>query len=157
GLPRELFLNIGLVVGGISCLTIPCFAWLADKFGRRRVYITGALIGTLSAWPFFMALEAQSVFWIVFFAIMLANIAHDMVVCVQQPMFTELFGASYRYSGAGVGYQVASVVGGGFTPFIAAALVTFSGGNWHSVAIYLLAGCLLSAATALLMKETRHS
>ena len=157
GLPRELFLNIGLVVGGISCLTIPCFAWLADRFGRRRVYITGALIGTLSAWPFFMALEAQSVFWIVFFAIMLANIAHDMVVCVQQPMFTELFGASYRYSGAGVGYQVASVVGGGFTPFIAAALVTFSGGNWHSVAIYLLAGCLLSAATALLMKETAHS
>jgi MHS family shikimate/dehydroshikimate transporter-like MFS transporter len=153
GLPRELFLNIGLLVGGISCLTIPCFAWLADRFGRRRVYITGALTGALSTFPFFMALEAQSVFWIVVFAILLANIAHDMVVCVQQPMFTEMFGASYRYSGAGVGYQVASVVGGGFTPFIAAALVTFSGGDWHSVAIYLLAGCLLSAATALLMKQ----
>ena len=93
GLPRELFLNIGLLVGGLSCLTIPCFAWLADRFGRRRVYITGALIGTLSAFPFFMALEAQSIFWIVFFSIMLANIAHDMVVCVQQPMFTEMFGA----------------------------------------------------------------
>lgn len=157
GLPRELFLNIGLLVGGISCLTIPCFAWLADRFGRRRIYITGALTGALCAWPFFMALEAQSLFWIVFFAIMLANIAHDMVVCVQQPMFTGLFGAGYRYSGAGVGYQVASVVGGGFTPFIAAALITFSGGNWHSVAIYLLAGCLLSAATALVMKErTQH-
>ena len=106
GLPRELFLNIGTVVGGISCLTIPCFARLADRFGRRRVYITGALVGTLSARPFFMALEAQSIFWIVFFAIMLANVAHDMVVCVQQPMFTELFGASYRYSGAGVGYRL---------------------------------------------------
>lgn len=153
GLPRELFLNIGLLVGGISCLTIPCFAWLADRFGRRRIYITGALTGALSTFPFFMALEAQSVFWIVVFAIMLANIAHDMVVCVQQPMFTELFGASYRYSGAGVGYQVASVVGGGFTPFIAAALVTFSGGDWQSVAIYLLAGCLLCAATCLLMKR----
>lgn len=145
GLPRELFLNIGLLVGGLSCLTIPCFAWLADRFGRRRIYITGALIGTLSGFPFFMALESQSVFWILFFALMLANIAHDMVVCVQQPMFTELFGASYRYSGAGVGYQVASVVSGGFTPFIAAALVTFSGGSWHSVALYLTAGCLLSA------------
>jgi MHS family shikimate/dehydroshikimate transporter-like MFS transporter len=153
GLPRELFLNIGLLVGGLSCLTIPCFAWLADRFGRRRIYITGALIGTLSGFPFFMALESQSVFWILFFALMLANIAHDMVVCVQQPMFTELFGASYRYSGAGVGYQVASVVGGGFTPFIAAALVTFSGGSWHSVALYLTAGCLLSALTALLMKN----
>ncbi|HHB8353436.1 TPA: shikimate transporter [Klebsiella pneumoniae] len=153
GLPRELFLNIGLLVGGLSCLTIPCFAWLADRFGRRRIYITGALIGTLSGFPFFMALESQSVFWILFFALMLANIAHDMVVCVQQPMFTELFGASYRYSGAGVGYQVASVVGGGFTPFIAAALVTFSGGSWHSVALYLTAGCLLSALTALMMKK----
>ncbi len=116
GLPRELFLNIGLLVGGLSCLTIPCFAWLADRFGRRRVYITGALIGTLSAFPFFMALEAQSIFWIVFFSIMLANIAHDMVVCVQQPMFTGMFGAGYRYSGAGVGYQVASVVAAGSLP-----------------------------------------
>lgn len=154
GLPRELFLNIGLLVGGLSCLTIPCFAWLADRFGRRRIYITGALIGTLSAFPFFMALESQSIFWIVFFSLMLANIAHDMVVCVQQPMFTGMFGAGYRYSGAGVGYQVASVVGGGFTPFIAAALVTFFGGDWHSVAIYLLAGCLISAITAMLMKDT---
>ncbi|MDU3054691.1 MAG: MFS transporter [Escherichia coli] len=157
GLPRELFLNIGLLVGGLSCLTIPCFAWLADRFGRRRVYITGALIGTLSAFPFFMALEAQSIFWIVFFSIMLANIAHDMVVCVQQPMFTEMFGASYRYSGAGVGYQVASVVGGGFTPFIAAALITYFAGNWHSVAMYLLAGCLISAITALLMKDSQRA
>ena len=157
GLPRELFLNIGLLVGGLSCLTIPCFAWLADRFGRRRIYITGALIGTLSAFPFFMALEAQSIFWIVVFSVLLANVAHDMVVCVQQPMFTGMFGASYRYSGAGVGYQVASVVGGGFTPFIAAALVTFSGGDWHSVAIYLLVGCLISALTALLMKSSSHA
>lgn len=156
GLPRELFLNIGLLVGGL----LPdnsLFCPLADRFGRRRVYITGALIGTLSAFPFFMALEAQSIFWIVFFSIMLANIAHDMVVCVQQPMFTEMFGASYRYSGAGVGYQVASVVGGGFTPFIAAALITYFAGNWHSVAIYLLAGCLISAMTALLMKDNQRA
>ncbi|EOC0206665.1 shikimate transporter [Cronobacter dublinensis] len=154
GLPRELFLNIGLLVGGISCLTIPLFAWMADRYGRRRIYITGALLGAMSAFPFFMALEARSVFGVVIFSLMLANIAHDMVVCVQQPMFTEMFGAGYRYSGAGVGYQVASVVGGGFTPFIAAALLTFSGGAWHTVAIYLMAGCLLSALTALFIKAS---
>ncbi len=85
------------------------------------------------------------------------EIGNDMVVCVQQPMFTEMFGASYRYSGAGVGYQVASVVGGGFTPFIAAALITYFAGNWHSVAIYLLAGCLISAMTALLMKDSQRA
>lgn len=74
GLPRELFLNIGLLVGGLSCPDNSLFSLrLADRFGRRRVYITGALIGTLSAFPFFMALEAQSIFWIVFFSIMLAK------------------------------------------------------------------------------------
>lgn len=80
---------------------------------------------------------------------MLANIAHDMV-CVQQPMFTELFGASYRYSGAGVGYRWRAWSAAALP--VAAALVTFSGGSWHSVALYLTAGCLLSALTALLMK-----
>ncbi|PWW11646.1 shikimate transporter [Mangrovibacter plantisponsor] len=152
GMPRELFLSVGLCVGALSCFTIPLFALLADKYGRKRIYITGALIGAASAFPFFMALEAQSVAGIIICSLLLANLAHDMVVCVQQPIFTELFGASYRYSGAGVGYQVASVVGGGFTPFIAAALVTFSQGAWHSVAIYLMAGCLLSAVVAFLMK-----
>ncbi|ACR31552.1 shikimate transporter [Burkholderia glumae] len=152
GMPRELFLNIGLLVGAISCVTIPCFAWLADRFGLRRVYITGALIGLASAVPFFVALEARSTVWIVIFAVMLANVAHDMVVSVQQPLFTELFGAEYRYSGAGVGYQFASVVGGGFTPFIAVALVSVGGGSWHLVAAYLALGCLISVLVAARMR-----
>ncbi len=54
--------------------------------------------------PFpFIALEARSIIGVVIFSLMLANIAHGMVVCAQQPMFTELFAAGYRYSGAGVG------------------------------------------------------
>ncbi|OTP71738.1 Shikimate transporter [Caballeronia sordidicola] len=154
GMPRQFFLNIGLLVGAVSILTIPCFAILADRFGRRRIYIIGAVIGMLSAVPFFLALDARSTVWIVVFSVMLANIAHDMVVSVQQPMFTELFGTEYRYSGAGVGYQVASVVGGGFTPFIAVALVSFAGGSWHPVAAYLAIGCALSVVVAAKMKKT---
>ncbi|TQI78345.1 MHS family shikimate/dehydroshikimate transporter-like MFS transporter [Serratia fonticola] len=152
GLSRDIFLNIGLLVGAVSCVSIPCFAYLADRFGRRRIYVTGALIGFASAIPFFMALESRNTLMIIFFAIMLGNVAHDMLVSVQQPMFTELFGTAYRYSGAGVGYQVASVVGGGFTPFIAVLLVEFMGGSWHLVAAYLAAGCLLSAIVGMRMK-----
>jgi MHS family shikimate/dehydroshikimate transporter-like MFS transporter len=154
GMPRQFFLNIGLLVGALSILTIPCFAILADRFGRRRIYMIGAVVGMLSAIPFFLALDARSTVWIVIFSVMLANIAHDMVVSVQQPMFTELFGTEYRYSGAGVGYQVASVVGGGFTPFIAVALVSFAGGSWHPVAAYLAIGCLISVLVAGGMKRT---
>lgn len=151
GMSRDLFLNIGLLVGAISCLTIPVFAMLADRIGQKRVYVTGAVIGLLSAIPFFMAMEARSVFWIVIFSVLLANIAHDMVVSVQQPLFTEFFGTEYRYSGAGVGYQFASVVCGGFTPFIATALLGIDG-SWHAVAAYLAGGCLVSAVVASGMK-----
>ncbi|WP_116140179.1 shikimate transporter [Trinickia diaoshuihuensis] len=144
GMSRDLFLNIGLLVGAISCVTIPCFAWLADRHGLKRIYLIGAAIGLIGAVPFFAALEARATIWIVIFSVLLANIGHDMVVSVQQPLFTELFGAQYRYSGAGVGYQFASVVGGGFTPFIAVALTSLAGGSWHLVAGYLAIGCLLS-------------
>ena len=154
GMSRDVFLSIGLVVGAISCVTIPFFASLADRFGLRRIYMIGAVVGLASAIPFFLALEARSLAWIVVFSVLLANIAHDMVVSVQQPLFTELFGTEYRYSGAGVGYQFASVVGGGFTPFIAVALVGVAGGSWHLVAGYLAAGCLISLAVAARMRNT---
>ncbi|MCH4247563.1 MAG: shikimate transporter [Acinetobacter populi] len=148
----QIFLNISLMVGAISCFSIPFFAFIADRFGRRRMCIFGGLIGALAAFPFFFALQSGSLFWIVILSILLANLAHDMVVSVHQPIFTELFGAEYRYSGAGVGYQIASIVGGGFTPFIASALIAIAGGHWILVAIYLTVGCLLTALVASKMK-----
>ena len=82
---------------------------------------------------------------------MLVNIAHDMIVSVQQPLFTEIFGTEYRYSGAGFGYQVAAVICGGFTPFIATALLGIDG-TWHPVAFYLAGGCLVSLAASWFIK-----
>ncbi|KAA8731718.1 shikimate transporter [Acinetobacter qingfengensis] len=148
----QIFLNISLMVGAISCISIPFFAFIADRFGRRRMCIIGGLIGALAAFPFFIALQHGALFWIVILSILLANLSHDMVVSVHQPIFTELFGTEYRYSGAGVGYQIASIVGGGFTPFIASALIAWAGGHWILVAIYLTVGCLLTALVASLMK-----
>ena len=89
---RDLFLNITFAVGVISCVTLPFFGWLADRIGFKRVYITRAVIGLLCTFPFFYAMEARSVFWIVAFSLLLANVAHDMVNSVQQPLFTSFFG-----------------------------------------------------------------
>ncbi|AMO98504.1 sugar (and other) transporter family protein [Collimonas arenae] len=67
GMSRDLFLNISLLVGAVSCVTIPVFAMLADRIGLKRVYVTGAIIGLLSSVPFFIAMEARSIVWIVIF------------------------------------------------------------------------------------------
>jgi MHS family shikimate/dehydroshikimate transporter-like MFS transporter len=63
-----------------------------------------------------------------------------------------MFGPEYRYSGAGVGYQLASAIGGGFTPFIASSLVLWAGGGWGLVAGYLVLGCAISFVIALRMR-----
>lgn len=156
GMDKQFFLNITLMVGAISCISIPFFAWLADRFDHRKMCVWGGLIGALSAFPFFMALDAQNTWLIIIGAILLANVAHDMVVSVHQPIFTALFGTAYRYSGAGVGYQVASIIGGGFTPFIAASLVIWGNGSWHYVAIYLAIGCLLTTLVAATMPKPQE-
>ncbi|OTG86300.1 shikimate transporter [Acinetobacter sp. ANC 3813] len=156
GMDKQFFLNITLMVSAVSCFSIPLFAWLADRFDHRKMCVIGGLIGALSAFPFFIALDAQNTWMIIICAILLANVAHDMVVSVHQPIFTELFGTEYRYSGAGVGYQVASIIGGGFTPFIAASLVIWGNGSWHYVAVYLALGCLLTALIAVIMPKTQE-
>lgn len=69
-------------------------------------------------------------------------------------MFIEMFGVSYCYSGVGVGYQVVSVVGGGFIFFIVAVFIIYFVGNWYSVVIYLLVGCLIFVMIVLLMKDS---
>ncbi|OEV28702.1 shikimate transporter [Streptomyces nanshensis] len=154
GFDSGFMLNIGLLVGGIGIVTIPAFAWLSDRYGRKPVFMTGALIGVLGAVPYFMSMESGSTVLLAVTSVLLVNIAHDLIVSVQQPLFTELFGAEYRYSGAGLGYQVASAVGGGFTPFIATALVAFGGGEWYWVAAYLAGGFAASALVALTLRAT---
>ena len=148
GIDRQFMLNITLLVGGLGIITIPAFAYLSDRSGRLRVYLTGGIVGLLSAIPFFLALESGSTVTIVIFAVLLVNIAHDAVVSVQQPLFAEMFSPEFRYSGAGVGYQLASALAGGFTPFIATYLVGVGDGSWHLVGAYLAAGCLVSISVA---------
>ncbi|MFF0814622.1 shikimate transporter [Rhodococcus sp. NPDC003318] len=145
---RGFMLNVILLVGALGIVTIPTFAYLSDRYGRKRIYFAGSMIGALCAAPFFLVMENGSTIGTVIMAVLLFNIAHDSVVSAQQPMFTEMFGAEFRYSGAGVGYQVASAIGGGFTPFVAALLVNVSGGSWYLVAVYLAVGCLVSAVIA---------
>ncbi|MCF7549330.1 shikimate transporter [Pseudonocardia sp. WMMC193] len=145
---RDFMLNVGLVVGALGIVTIPLFAYLSDRYGRRNIYLIGSIAGVLGAAPFFLAIESGSKVAVMVGAIVLFNIAHDMAVSVQQPLFSEMFGAEFRYSGAGVGYQFASAIAGGFTPFIAAALAAATGGSWYLVATYMAVGCLISAVLA---------
>ena len=150
GVARGSLLNATLAVGVVAIFLIPAMGALSDRIGRRPVYVVGALVGVLGAFPLFWALDSQNLFYIVLAFVVVANFSHDPVVSVQQPLFTEMFEASFRYSGAGFAYQLASAVAGGFTPIIAASLVMQDGGGHTYVALYMVGACLVSLVTGLL-------
>jgi hypothetical protein len=65
-----------------------------------------------------------------------------------------MFATGSRYTGASLGYQMATTLGGGFAPLVAAALVASTGNGILSVALFAAATCLVSAAVVALAKET---
>jgi MFS transporter, MHS family, shikimate and dehydroshikimate transport protein len=82
------------------------------------------------------------------------NIGHDMMYGPQAAYFSELFGTRVRYSGASIGYQLASVFGGGFAPLIAASLLAANDGSPTLVALYMVGVSLISLVATIVAPET---
>ena len=72
----------------------------------------------------------------------------------QAAYFSELFGTRVRYSGASIGYQLASVVGGGISPLIAASLLAYTGGDPWLIATYTSVLALITIVSTYLASET---
>jgi MHS family shikimate/dehydroshikimate transporter-like MFS transporter len=142
---------LGAVVG---LITIPVFGALSDRFGRKPIYLAGAVFSLLYAFPFFWLLGQGPAF--VALAIVLGlNVGHDLMYGPQAAYFSELFSTRVRYSGASLVYQLTSVVSGGMAPFIATLLVARYG-SW-SVASYMAASCLLTLIATLFAPETHKT
>jgi MFS transporter, MHS family, shikimate and dehydroshikimate transport protein len=83
------------------------------------------------------------------------NLGHDLMYGPQAAYFSELFGTRVRYTGASLGYQLASVFAGGLAPLIAAALLKSSG--YPAVAVYMAVMALITIVATWLASETfRH-
>ncbi|MGI8814451.1 MAG: MFS transporter [Pseudonocardia sp.] len=111
-----IYTMVGAAVGLVS---IPLFGYLSDRIGRRRMYGIGIHCVGLFAFPYYALLDTK-VGGLVLLAIVLSLIFHDMQYGPQAALIAETFGTNVRYSGAGIGYQLASVIAGGPAPLIAA-------------------------------------
>ena len=112
----------------------------------------GAVVTTLWAFPFFGLMDTKSPVLIWLAVVVGVNIGHDLMYGPQAAYFAELFGTRVRYSGASLGYQLASVFAGGFAPLIATALLA-SGGS-SLVALYITGLGLISVVATLFARET---
>jgi MHS family shikimate/dehydroshikimate transporter-like MFS transporter len=155
GLPRQLVLNAVILGAGVQVLGVPAFGALSDRFGRRPVCLFGAIFGSAMAFPFFWLIDTGRPELAVA-ALLLGTIGPAAMFGPQASFFAELFETHVRYSGISLGYQVASVVSGGLSPFIATALLGASGGSSVPVALYMVALGPITIVSVLLASETSH-
>jgi MFS transporter, MHS family, shikimate and dehydroshikimate transport protein len=148
----------GLLVGAFICAFAgPAWGALSDRIGRRPVYIWGAVACGLLAFPFFWMLGTKEplVIWIAI-ALPLA-LGHAAMYGPQASFFSELFTARVRYSGASLGYQLASVFAGGLSPLIATALLAWGGGKPWAISLYMVGLVLITVVSVAFAAETHRS
>ncbi len=142
-----------MIAAGIGLVSVPLFGHLSDVIGRRTMYAIGAVGVGLFAFPYFGLLNT-TVPGLVLLAIVLSLILHDMMYGPQAALIAESFGTNVRYSGAGLGYQLASVIAGGPAPLIAAAILNDTkSSTW--ISIYII-GCAVVTLIALVLLPRRE-
>jgi MFS family permease len=152
---RQFLVYAVSVAALISFVAIPLSGHLSDRFGRKPIYMIG--IGLTAVWGFaYYGLYSTAIPIVVFITIMLSLIPHDVQYGPQAALIAESFTGRLRYSGASLGYQLASVIAGGPAPLIAVYLFAQTK-NPFSISVYILICCVIGfAATALLKDRSKY-
>ena len=153
GFTRAAALN-ALLLGALGLtISIPCFGWLADKVGARRLYIAGGLLMAAMAVPLFQAIGSGSYTAFTVAMVVALTLNYGLMFAPQTNLYAVQFPPEVRYSGISIGIQLAAAIGGGFAPIVATGLVARFG-SITAVGGYLAVLGLVAALSAYLMKPT---
>jgi MFS family permease len=152
GLSRSDMLIAVLISSFLQIFALPAFSALTDRVGRRPVYLSGAVLLGLWAFPMFWLIDMKSVVLITV-ALTIGQVFLSMMYGPQAALFSEMFSRRVRYSGASIGYQLASVFAGGLAPIIMVSLLAWTSTSL-SVSFYILAMAVVTFVSVYLVTET---
>ncbi|MEV5009999.1 MFS transporter [Streptomyces sp. NPDC056159] len=156
GFPRTTFLNFTMIALALNVVTVPFFAALSDRVGRKPVMLGGAVFLALFAFAFFPMLDTRN-HAVVLLALILANNSPAPIYGPMAAHFSELYEPRVRFSGVSLGVQTGHVLGGGVAPFLATALYAASGRSVWPVAVYLAVTAVISVLAIAGLPETARS
>jgi metabolite-proton symporter len=146
-----------LIGSAVHFVWIPIVGAISDKVGRRPLYLLGAVGVAVWAFPFF-SLVTEGGQGNLILAVVVGLMLHALMYSPQAAFFSELFGTSVRYTGASVGYQLASIFAGALAPIIALKLLgSVEESNTTAVALYVCVASAITIVAVLFAKETRAS
>jgi metabolite-proton symporter len=148
---RDFLLVAVLTASVVSFISIPLFGYISDRIGRKAMYMLGAVTVGIFGFVYFAMLNTGSL-TVIFVAIVLSLVPHDMLYGPQAALIAESFKGKLRYSGASLGYQLASVIAGGPAPFIATWLFATYGTSF-AISMYILACAVLTLIATALMTD----
>jgi MFS family permease len=151
GASRDLLLTALLVATALSAVSIPLAGHISDRIGRKRMYLIGTVTVGIFGFIYF-AMMNTGVTALVFLAIVLSFIPHDMMYGPQAALIAECFTPRLRYSGSSLGFHLASVVAGGPAPLIATALFAATGSG-YVIALYILFCAVVSIGATLFLPD----
>ena len=157
GLAASLGLLANMLAALVQFFITPFYGALSDRVGRKPVYLLGAGLHILLAFPFFALVETKSVPLILLAWVLGYAVANGALFATQPAFFSELFGTKVRYSGISIGYQFSALIAGGLAPFVATGLVAWAGGATWPVSLYWMGVGVITFVTTLLCRETAVS
>jgi MHS family shikimate/dehydroshikimate transporter-like MFS transporter len=146
----------GIMIGAaLELLAIPFFGALSDRVGRRPVYLFGAIVTAVFAYPLFWLIDSGSTAALWSGIAIAFVLSHAAMYAPQAAFLSELFGTRVRYSGASLGSQLASVFAGALAPLIATALLR-EGYGGGAIALYVIGLAVVTIVSVVLATETHQ-
>lgn len=153
GIPTSTMLWVSILGNVLAIFTQPFFASLSDRFGRKKLFISGVLGSGVLIFVYFNVLSIGHIGLIFLTSSLITAGTYAMSNSIYPGWFPELFNVRVRYSGMAIGLQI-GILCAGLTPALGAALVGDDAANWGPAAWIVAGSSILATIGALWARET---